>query len=85
VIEAGGSLSPPLVAAPAHTNIALTVRSHDGHSHRVSLGTPQPHSFEVTKAREGAVLLTGLKNGTYAVDVDGHPRGKLIVGATPGP
>lgn len=85
VIEPGGRLNPSQVGAPAHTSIAFTVSSKGRHSHRVSLGTPQPHSFEVTKAHPGGLVLTGLHNGTYAVDIDGHPRGKLIVGVTPGP
>ena len=84
-IKAGGTLSPPSVSAPGRTPILLTISTNDGATHQVALGTPQGQRLTVQAGRPGRVLLEGLRDGTYAVEVDGHPRGKLIVGATPGP
>jgi hypothetical protein len=84
-IKAGGTLSPPSVSAPGRTPILLTISTKDGATHQVALGTPQSQRLTVQAGHPGRVLLEGLRDGTYAVEVDGHPRGKLIVGATPGP
>jgi hypothetical protein len=32
-----------------------------------------------------ALLIGGLRAGTYAVEVDGHPKASLIIGGEPGP
>ncbi|MEO6859498.1 MAG: hypothetical protein ABI323_13085 [Solirubrobacteraceae bacterium] len=84
-IKAGGTLSPPSVAAPGRTPILLTISTTDARTHHVALGTPQGQRLTVRVGHPARVLLRGLRDGSYAIEVDGHPRGKLIVGATPGP
>jgi hypothetical protein len=84
-IQAGGILFPPVVAAPKHTTIDLTVRSQDGKRHTVVLRTPHAYTLVVVPGRASQLALKGLPNGAYAVKVDGAVRGRLIVGATPGP
>jgi hypothetical protein len=78
-------LSPPSVSAPGRTPILLTVSTTDGRTHQVALGTPQGQRLTVKAGPPGRVLLNGLRDGAYVIAVDGQPRGKLIVGATPGP
>ncbi|MGI9183387.1 MAG: hypothetical protein ACR2GZ_00260 [Solirubrobacteraceae bacterium] len=85
VIQAGGRLRPSLVAAPGHTEIQLTVRSRDGQAHRFVLDIPGPRVLKTAPGVAVGLRLVGLPNGTYPIEVDGVPRGKLIVGATPGP
>ncbi len=84
-IGAGGRLSPAVVAAPAHIDIEVSIRCTDRHIHRVVVATPHRHTLRVSRSSAAHVLLTGLRNGTYAINIDGRPRGKLIVGAIPGP
>jgi hypothetical protein len=84
-IQAGGVLDPPQIAAPKHTEIALTVRSGDGKVHSVVLETPHPYSATVLAGAPAKLLLKELPNGTYSIEVDHVVRGKLIVGAAPGP
>jgi hypothetical protein len=84
-IRAGGVLSPPVVAAPKHTTIVLTVRAQDGRHHTLALATPRAHTVAVEPGRATQLMLKGLPNGTYVVKVDGAVRGRLIVGAAPGP
>jgi hypothetical protein len=84
-VGAGGRLSPTVVAAPAHIDIEVSIRCTDRHVHRVVLATPHRHTFKVSRSSAADVLLIGLHNGTYAINVDGKRRGKLIVGAIPGP
>jgi hypothetical protein len=84
-INAGGSLNPPVVTAPPQIPVQLTVVSADGRSHRVLLRTPVAHALAVPAHGRATVLLTGLKLGRYALDVDGVARGALVIGGAPGP
>lgn len=84
-IRAGDVLFPPVVAAPKHTTIVLTVRTQDGKHHTLVLATPRAHTVAVEPGRATQLVLKGLPNGTYVVKVDGAIRGRLIVGAAPGP
>jgi hypothetical protein len=83
-IRPGGALSPARVSAPPRTAIALSLVS-SGASYVVALGTPHGQSYAVSGDHPVHVILHGLANGTYAIDVNGHPRGQLIVGVAPGP
>jgi hypothetical protein len=83
-IEPGGTLSPARISAPPHTAIALSLISSGG-SYVIALGTPHAQSYAVSGDHPVHAILNGLANGTYAIEVDGHPRGQLIVGAAPGP
>jgi hypothetical protein len=74
-----------VVAAPKHTTIDVTVRSQDGKRHRLMLATPHAYTLAVVPGRPAQLALKGLPNGAYVVKVDGAVRGRLIVGATPGP
>lgn len=84
-VTASGTLTPPVITVPAALPIEVTVTSGDGNPHRVELGTPAPHSFSVPAGGKGSVLVSKLHKGTYPVDVDGSPKGSLLVGAAPGP
>jgi hypothetical protein len=84
-IRTGGTLFPAVVAAPKHTTVVLTVRSQDGRRHTLSLATPHPYTMSVAPGGPARLVLKGLANGTYVVRVDGAVRGRLIVGAAPGP
>jgi hypothetical protein len=84
-VTAGGALSPPTVTAPAHIPVLLTVVSGDGRAHRAVLRTAASHELMVPAHGRASVLLRGLKNGRYALDIDGTAKGALIVGGFPGP
>ncbi len=84
-IRAGGALDPPTIAAPRHTEVALTVVSFDRGPHSFVLLTPHPYRATVPPAAPAHVLLRGIPDGTYAVEVDHVRRGSLIVGVAPGP
>jgi hypothetical protein len=84
-IRAGGILVPPVVAAPKHTTIVLSVRSQDGKPHKLVLATRHARTVAVDPGPPAHVVLRGLPNGAYVVKVDGQVRGRLIVGAAPGP
>jgi hypothetical protein len=65
--------------------VALTVTSGDGHPHRVVLRTPTRYTLTVPAHGHASILLTGLKVGSYRLDVDGTARGTLVIGGAPGP
>jgi hypothetical protein len=85
-IHAGGVLTPPSIAAPKHTDIQLSVTSTDGKTHSLTIAAP-PHYYylKVTPGSPARALLSQLRDGHYAVTVDGTKRALLIVGAVPGP
>jgi hypothetical protein len=62
--------------------VLLTVVSGDGRAHRAVL---KGNDLAVPAHGRASVLLTGLKNGRYALDIDGVAEGTLIVGGAPGP
>lgn len=84
-IVPGGSLNPPTITAPEHIPVQVTVVSGDGRPHSVVLRTPTTRAFAVPAHGHATVLLTGLKLGRYALDVDGTARGTLVIGGAPGP
>ena len=63
----------------------LTIVSGDGRAHHAVVHTPSPHALTVPAHGRASILLTGLKNGRYALDIDGAPKGALVVGGAPGP
>ena len=85
MIRPGGKLVPPTVSAPAFLAVLVTVASGDGQQHRVLLKTPTPHSLSVPAHGHASVLVPGLRAGQYPIDVDGTPRGALLIGGEPGP
>ncbi len=85
VLRSGGSLDPPTVSSPAFLAVELTVVSADARDHLVVLRTPVARSLSVTAGGRRSLLLAGLRAGRYQLDVDGVPRGALIVGGEPGP
>ena len=82
VLNADGSLTPPQVAAPAATTILLTVTSRAPHPVTVTLAS---HPLAVPPGRRASLRIAGLRNGRYAIAVDGRARATLVVGAQPGP
>ena len=47
--------------------------------------TPTPHTLIVPAGGRASTLIRGLRAGQYAIDIDGTPRGTLIIGGEPGP
>jgi hypothetical protein len=84
-VRASGSVSPTSVSAPAFLAVELTVISGDGRPHRVVVQTPGKRALSVPANGRASVLLPGLKAGDYAVELDGAPRAKLVIGGEPGP
>jgi ABC-type glycerol-3-phosphate transport system substrate-binding protein len=84
-VRAGGVLVPPVIAAPKDTEVALTITAGDGKRHVVALDTPRHYTLIVHPGGPSKLVLRGVPNGTYAVRVDGASRGRLIIGAAPGP
>ncbi len=85
LIRRGGILFPVQVAAPRHTDVGLIVGSADAKTvHTFVLLTPHRVRFRIS-AGPKRILLHGLPNGTYPILLDGVRRGRLVVGATPGP
>ncbi len=84
-IGPGGVLSPPTVSAPAGIAVELRVTSGDGKAHKVVLRLARPVTLSVPAGGHAAKLLSGIRVGTYVLDVDGAPRGGLTIGAVPGP
>jgi hypothetical protein len=85
VIQSGGAVSPATVSAPAFLAVSVTVSSGDGNAHKVVVQTPTPHTLSVPAHGHASVLLPGLKAGDYAIEVDGKPKAKLVIGGEPGP
>ncbi|HUA06330.1 MAG TPA: hypothetical protein VMB27_20655 [Solirubrobacteraceae bacterium] len=73
------------MTAPAHIPVLLTVVSGDGRAHHTVIRTPVAHELTVPAHGRASVLLTGLKDGRYPLDIDGAPKGALVVGGAPGP
>ncbi|HTP22549.1 MAG TPA: hypothetical protein VMJ65_23270 [Solirubrobacteraceae bacterium] len=84
-IVRGGGLNPPTISAPAHIAVQVTVATGGGRSYRVLLRTPQPRSLVVPAHGHATVLVRGLNPGRYPLEVDGAPRGALVIGVAPGP
>lgn len=84
-ISRSGAVSPPTVSAPAFLAISLRVVSGDGKRHQVRVLTLAPHVLNVPAGGRASMLIGGLKAGAYAVQVDGKPRAKLVIGGEPGP
>lgn len=81
----GGRLTPPTISIPAFLAVALSVSSHDGASHTVTVRIPSPLTVTVPAHGRAAAMLRGLRAGQYTILVDGRPRGTLAIGGEPGP
>jgi hypothetical protein len=81
-----GSLSPSSVSAPKSVPILLTIVSHDTATHHVAIDVkPQPRTLTVRASGRASAKLGVLPAGGYAINIDGKPRGRLVVGVQPGP
>lgn len=85
MIGQGGGLSPPVISAPGSVDIALTIVSGDGHAHHVQINAPGAPALAVAAGARASTVITGLKNGSYPIYVDGVRRGALVIGVSPGP
>jgi hypothetical protein len=74
-----------VITVPAQLPIELTVASQDARAHRILLRTPQPVSLSVPAHGSAAARLKGPPPGRYALDIDGAPKGALVIGDSPGP
>jgi hypothetical protein len=70
---------------PLSLPVALTVISGDGRAHHVLLRTRKPISLTVPAGAHATVLVRGLRVGRYRLEVDGKPRGTLVIGVAAGP
>jgi hypothetical protein len=84
-VRPGGRLDPPTVSSPAFLAVEVTVISRDGRSHRVVVRVPSPRTLSVPAGGRASVLIGGLRQGRYGIDLDGAPRGALEIGGEPGP
>jgi len=82
VIDADDLVSPPIVAGPANTTIALTVASQASHTVIAAVAS---HSLTVPPGKQVTTRLPGLKAGRYPITVNGTPRAMLVAGAKAGP
>ncbi len=76
---------PSSVSSPAFLAVEVSLSNDDGRAHRIVIHTPTPHTLVVAAGGRAAVLIPGLRAGQYAIDVDGTPRGALLIGGEPGP
>ena len=84
-VGTGGALVPSTISVPAAVPAQLTVVSRDGRAHTVVLRSPVSHTLKVPAGGRASVLITGLRPGTYPLELDGTARGALTIGAQPGP
>lgn len=84
-IGPGGRLTPPFVSSPAFLAVQLTVGSGDGGAHRVTVRVPKLYSLFVPAHGRATLLIRGLRAGRYPIEIDGTPRGALMIGGEPGP
>jgi len=85
VIRAGGAVTPPLISAPAHVTIQLQLHNEDSTAHRVTLSVPRFGGVAVPAHATATADVSGVPKGTYRLLIDGAARGRIIVGAVPGP
>lgn len=85
VIRAGGAVTPPLISAPAHVTIQLQLHNEDSTAHRVTLSVPRFGGVAVPAHATATADVSGVPKGTYRLLIDGAARGRIIVGAIPGP
>jgi hypothetical protein len=81
-IRSGSRLSPPVIALPNHTHLALTVSDGDHRGHSVAVDGVRAH------IPAGGVVhldIRHLTTDTYPVTVDGQAGGKITVGSAGGP
>ncbi len=74
-----------MITVPARLPVELTVTSHDARAYRVLLRTPQPVTLSVPAHGTAGARLKGPPAGRYALDIDGAPKGALVIGGSPGP
>jgi hypothetical protein len=85
-IAARERVNPPIVAGPSKVTVALTFVSADHKPHRVLVRTAPPHVLRVPAAGRASVLLAGLPDGSYVLEIDGGAAtATLQIGASPGP
>jgi hypothetical protein len=85
VIRPGGALTPPLVSAPKGVTIELRLLNADAKRHTVELAAPGHPTLQIAPRSHATEDVTGLRNGTYRLLVDGRTGARLVIGAVPGP
>ena len=83
-ITPAGTVNPPTITVPAHFAVELIVVS-DGGAHQITLRTPHPASLTVRAHGQASALIKSLPAGRYPLQVDGAPKGALVIGGSPGP
>ena len=85
-VGAGGTLTPPSVAIGGHATVYLSVSNASGGPLKLALRHGDKTVFTRTLPTGASTTkLPSLGNATYAVVLDGTPRGTLTIGAKAGP
>jgi len=84
-VTSGESVTPPTISVPVAIPVQLTVVSRDGRAHTAVLRSPIPHTLAVPAGGRASTLVSGLRAGRYALQIDGADRAALVVGVQPGP
>ena len=77
-----GAVAPAIISVPASFAVALTVVSHDRREHQVVLAATK---LTVPAGGRASARIAGLRKGRYPLQLDGAPRGTLLIGVQPGP
>lgn len=80
-----GRLTPPTITIPPFLAVEISLRSRDRKPHELVLRAPVPHALQVGPGGTARMRIPGLRTGRYAVLLDGHRAGALVVGGDGGP
>jgi hypothetical protein len=81
-IRSASRVSPPVIALPNHTHLALSVTDGDHRGHSVAVDGVRAR---VPAGGVARLDIRHLTTDTYPVTVDGHVAGKITVGSAGGP
>jgi hypothetical protein len=81
-IRSASRVSPPVIALPNHTHLALSVTDGDHRGHSVAVDGVRAR---VPAGGVAHLDIRHLTTDTYPVTVDGHAAGKITVGSAGGP
>jgi hypothetical protein len=80
-LRPGGALIPTSLASASAGPIELRVVSDDAHQRRVVLRASTPQTLTVPAHGHASMLVTGLGQGRYLLEVDGRARAALLIGS----
>jgi hypothetical protein len=81
-----GRLLPRTITVPSFIAVEVRIHNSDPRRHVVVIRADRRYGIVVPPfAPQVRRLVSGQRAGTYAVTVDGRPRGALVFGGEPGP